>query len=814
MDENSEETGMKKMNKFEIDSKRSLLILGLMLTTVLSLGAGAVHAAGPAPVGLGTAGNFVVLAKSGVSATGTTRIVGNVGVSPVAASSITGFGLIADSTNTFSTSSLVTGSVYAADMAPPTPSNLTTSIANMQTAYTDAAGRAADVTELGAGNIGGLTIAPGTYKWGTGVLIPSNVTLSGGPNDVWIFQIAQTLSVSSGVIVSLSGGAQPTNVFWQVAGQATLGTTSAFKGIILGQTAIVLSTGAVLNGRALAQTAVTLDANSVSVSAPVTATPPICTLTATPNMITVGMTTNLFATCSPLATSYIWSSNTGFGTSVSSGGISPTVTTTYSVTGINGGGSSNFAFATVTVSPQIDVRSFFPVAANANLMSTLRVINTGNLATPVFAARIDGATGQVGIAAQLTPSLAAGGAMTFTAQQVETALGTHLLASDLPRIRITGTASILEVQSLVENSGVWSDITGASSGSAVAVATYVPAAAAAGGYSSVLRVINTGTLATPVTVAKIDAATGITGAAATLAASLPPGAAVSYSAAQVEAALGFSIAASDRSRILVSAANSTLDVQSFLLQPDNVFSEISTSQSGTSIDVRSYVPAANSGYTSFLRIINESSTTTPITASVIDAVSGMATATATLIASLPANAAMTLTSAQVEAALGTQLAPADRPRIRVTSPAGIASLRTQSFLLQPGGVFNEISNATSGSSVKVRTYFPAANAAYGPTSYLRVINTATTSTPLILSLIDSVSGALLNSVMLTQAFPAGAAQIFTSAQIESALGIQITPPSLPNILLPRIQINGIAGLEVQNFLSQPNGIFTEISGGQ
>ncbi|MDP3062795.1 MAG: ice-binding family protein, partial [Chloroflexota bacterium] len=86
----------------------------------------------------------------------------------------------------------------------------------------------------------------------------------GGANDVWIFQIAGDLTVGNGAIVTLSGGAQAKNIFWQVAGQTTLGTTSAFKGIILGQTAIVLNTGASLNGRALAQAAVTLDANAVT----------------------------------------------------------------------------------------------------------------------------------------------------------------------------------------------------------------------------------------------------------------------------------------------------------------------------------------------------------------------------------------------------------------------------------------------------------------------------------------------------------------------------------------------------------------------
>ena len=215
-------------------------------------------------VDLGTAGTFAILAKSGISSTGITTIVGNIGVSPIGASGITGFGLVLDASNVFSTSALVTGQVFAADYSPPTPANLTTAVSNMETAYTDAAGRAASVTELGAGNIGGMTLAPGVYSWSTGLTIPTDVTLAGGPNGVWIFQIAGTLGISSGTRVILRNGAQAKNIFWQVAGQTTLGTTSQFKGVILDQTAIVMNTGATLDGRALAQTAVTLDSNAVN----------------------------------------------------------------------------------------------------------------------------------------------------------------------------------------------------------------------------------------------------------------------------------------------------------------------------------------------------------------------------------------------------------------------------------------------------------------------------------------------------------------------------------------------------------------------
>jgi len=223
-------------------------------------------AAGPAPVNLGTAGNFVILAKTGVSTTGTTAVVGNIGVSPVAASYITGFSLIADSTNTFSTSSVVTGKLYASDYATPTPAVMTAAVSDMQTAFTDAAGRTTpDFTELGAGDISGMTLVPGLYKWGTGVSVSNvGVTLTGGANDVWIFQVAGDLGVSNSAMVTLQGGAQAKNIFWQVSGQATLGTAADFKGIILSQTLVSLNTGAKMTGRALAQTAVTLNATAIT----------------------------------------------------------------------------------------------------------------------------------------------------------------------------------------------------------------------------------------------------------------------------------------------------------------------------------------------------------------------------------------------------------------------------------------------------------------------------------------------------------------------------------------------------------------------
>ena len=161
------------------------------------------------------------------------------------------------------------GKVYAADYADPTPMNLTTAVGDMQLAYTDASGRApTKVPELGAGNIGGMTLTPGVYKWGSNVIVPTNITLAGDATDVWIFEIAQNLTVSSAVDMALTGGAVAKNVFWQVAGLVDVGTTAHVEGVILTMTSITMATGSSINGRLLAQTAVSIESSTVVQPAP------------------------------------------------------------------------------------------------------------------------------------------------------------------------------------------------------------------------------------------------------------------------------------------------------------------------------------------------------------------------------------------------------------------------------------------------------------------------------------------------------------------------------------------------------------------
>lgn len=221
---------------------------------------------GPAAINLGSAGDFSILTKSGISTTGITSVSGDIGVSPAAATAITGFGLIMDTNNQSAHTPIVTGKVYAADFAAPTPAKMTTAVKDMETAFTTANGLTtpAPIVGLYAGDISGRILPPGLYKWATGVLITNaGVTLAGGPNDTWVLQIAQDLTVNSSAIVHLIGGAQAKNITWVVSGQATLGTNADFSGTILSKTLISLNTGAVVTGKLLAQTAVTLNASTV-----------------------------------------------------------------------------------------------------------------------------------------------------------------------------------------------------------------------------------------------------------------------------------------------------------------------------------------------------------------------------------------------------------------------------------------------------------------------------------------------------------------------------------------------------------------------
>jgi hypothetical protein len=238
------------------------LICGAM--ALASIAPAAIYAMPLEKVNLGSTAKFAVLAGSLISNIPGSAITGDVALSPSAGSMITGFG-----------ENEITGTVYTVDQTGPAgsveaASDLTTAKGDLTIAYNDAAGRTpvpeGPFLDPGAGDIGGLTLIPGLYKFTSALSITgSDVTLSGTEDDVWIFQIASGLNVGNGIKVILAGGAQAANIFWQVGTSATLGTTSVFKGTIMADQSISMNTGATLDGRALASiAAVTLAASTVT----------------------------------------------------------------------------------------------------------------------------------------------------------------------------------------------------------------------------------------------------------------------------------------------------------------------------------------------------------------------------------------------------------------------------------------------------------------------------------------------------------------------------------------------------------------------
>jgi hypothetical protein len=285
------------MNRFENTTKPLMWTTTLLLVAIVAgcggsgdgvPGAGAGQ--GPAPaaatctgtgcVNLGAAGNYVILAEAGVAytptatVTSTPKIIGNIGVSPAAASTITGFALNLPAGSAYATSTLVTGAIYAPGYAPPTPSNLTTAVNDKLTAYNAAAAMATAGGGLaggspgtacpGVGALGGVTLTPGVYTGTVPISIGTgtSVTLSGA--GVYVIKTTQTLTQAANTQVTLTNGALPQNVFWQVAGTVSIEAGAHMEGVILSASNIAVITGATVKGRLYSATSVAMDANTVT----------------------------------------------------------------------------------------------------------------------------------------------------------------------------------------------------------------------------------------------------------------------------------------------------------------------------------------------------------------------------------------------------------------------------------------------------------------------------------------------------------------------------------------------------------------------
>ena len=200
---------------------------------------------GPAPLDLGMAANFSILSVNALTNQPSSVVTGDVGLTKVSGSQI---GLSCTE---------VAGTIYSRDRNGPRCritdlARLIQGETDADNAFLDAGGRAPDYRELGAGNMSSYNLGPATYHWTTGVQISANITLTGGPSDVWIFQIAQGLTIDPGVQIVLKGGALPQNIFWAPTFNVAIGAGSQFKGVLLPAAAIVVGNGATINGKLLA----------------------------------------------------------------------------------------------------------------------------------------------------------------------------------------------------------------------------------------------------------------------------------------------------------------------------------------------------------------------------------------------------------------------------------------------------------------------------------------------------------------------------------------------------------------------------------
>lgn len=225
--------------------------------TAAGAGQGLGGGRGPAPLNLGTSANYVILTVNALTNKPPSIVTGNIGLTKQRGSLI---GL---------TCAEVSGEIVTIDRTGTFPCRRTDAAGLNQDeldaddAYNDAVARTADYTDLADGNIGGLNLGPATYVWGAGVSIDSNLRLTGGPNDVWIFRMWEGLTVSPGVQIILQGGALPQNVFWAPRAAVEVGSEVQFKGILLPAAAVFMGNRASINGKLLAAEA-HLDQNTVS----------------------------------------------------------------------------------------------------------------------------------------------------------------------------------------------------------------------------------------------------------------------------------------------------------------------------------------------------------------------------------------------------------------------------------------------------------------------------------------------------------------------------------------------------------------------
>jgi hypothetical protein len=237
----------------------------------LTFATGTPDCADNAPVDLGTAKNYAILTKAGITTVPSSVITGDIGVSPITDAAMTGFSFTIDSDSfgQFATSTQIVapGKAFAENYGADVKLALATAVSNMETAYTNAAGRTAgtgDKLNYLGGNLEDVTLTPGVYTFGTNVNLNGDIYFRGNADDIFIIQITSALIQAAGKNVILAGGAQAKNIFWQVAGAVTVGAGAHMEGTILAATSVTFVTGSSINGRVLAQTNCALQSATIN----------------------------------------------------------------------------------------------------------------------------------------------------------------------------------------------------------------------------------------------------------------------------------------------------------------------------------------------------------------------------------------------------------------------------------------------------------------------------------------------------------------------------------------------------------------------
>ncbi|MDO9183020.1 MAG: ice-binding family protein, partial [Bacteriovorax sp.] len=195
---------------------------------------------------IGSAENFSLLAYASINSVPNSKIFGKVGLFPGTRAQIN-----LDPEEVIGGA----GNIFGSDDDTNPINLLSIAKLDMVSAYNEAQKIIPDLDKVALSSdfMSKKNLSSGCYKWKGDLVIMNDVLLEGSESDVWIFKIPSNLKISNGVHLTLSGGAKASNVFWQVAGNVTLGPGSKFVGTIIAQQFIQLEHKSSLVGRAFAK---------------------------------------------------------------------------------------------------------------------------------------------------------------------------------------------------------------------------------------------------------------------------------------------------------------------------------------------------------------------------------------------------------------------------------------------------------------------------------------------------------------------------------------------------------------------------------